>query len=980
MYHRVMQIRHGSSSGLGKSQSAAKSGAKEVIRRNSAKRAEPAGKPIASEAGSIVIFALAIFLTAALLTYWPTDPSFFSNSTSAAHNACGKVGAFLSSLFLECFGIGAFLTPAALFFLAATVFKREGTTRFLGTLGGMTVAVMSFTVFLTLQWKYWPYAGSLLLTGGAFGAWLAEVLIRQFNPLGSSIVSLVIFCLAVVISTPVSIARAAAFLMRHVGRYSWHLFRLAGTYIAYAVGLLAMRGAHKAGDFLQKLIEGAIRRTRERAQAMREAAAEAKEVAALVGPAEAGRESDDSEDSDDKDAALEAALPALTDGRAAQTMGRESRAATGRADAEAMVALADSDDAEVNGADEDAGDDADIDSHLPASPSIAKAAAKAATLAGKDKSSLVLGATANSEAPNVLPELEAGLKESARKSAGELHSGAVSAAFDVSPAILPPESSAVAGSPPTTEEEARKLKDSAAKALARLAKLRSRTTNWKLPSLEFLKKVPKTDTSFDRERLKQNALILKQKFADFGIEGDVTGVRPGPVITLYEFKPGPGIKVSRIAALADDLSMALSAQSVRILAPLPGKSVVGIEIPSDNRETVYMREFLQHPDFFGPKHSIPVVMGKDIGGQPYLSDLAKMPHLLCAGQTGAGKSVFMNGLICSLFYRFTPDELRMILVDPKFIEFRAYQDMPHLLLPVVDDPKHACTALKWSVREMERRYRILAMMGARNLAAFNQKVDEMGADVVQDLLMAEENQPAGLETMKGGDWIDSFDPDDNGQPRIGKLPYIVIIIDELADLMMDAKKDVEFSITKIAQKARAAGIHLVIATQRPSTDVVTGLIKANLPSRVSFKLASFIDSKTILDRAGAERLLGQGDMLFTSPTDSSLLRLQGAYLSDDEINKVAAYLKSQGKPVYRSEILVDDSEEEEPDHGESKDELFDEAVELVRRTGQASASFLQRHLEVGYNRAARLIETMEGRGIVGPPNGAKPREVLMRSP
>ena len=431
--------------------------------------------------------------------------------------------------------------------------------------------------------------------------------------------------------------------------------------------------------------------------------------------------------------------------------------------------------------------------------------------------------------------------------------------------------------------------------------------------------------------------------------------------------------------------MALSAQSVRIVAPIPGKSVVGIEIPSDIRETVYMKEFLQHPDFFSEKFALPVVMGKDIGGTTYLSDLAKMPHLLVAGQTGSGKSVFMNGLICSLLFRYTPDEMRMILIDPKFIEFSAYQNTPHLLLPVVDDPKNAAIALRWAVQEMERRYRILAKLQVRNLASFNQKVDELGLEKVSEILTAveeaDEDQPARPKSTSGADWEAAFELDENGVPRVGKLPYVVVIIDELADLMMIAKKEVEVSIARIAQKARAAGIHLVIATQRPSTDIITGLIKANLPSRVSCRLASHIDSRTILDHQGAERLLGQGDMLFIPPGAPHSIRLHGAYLSDDEINKITSFLKEQGKPAYRDEILqaAGDEDSEEGADGEDEDDtLFQEAVQLVKHSGHASASYLQRHLKVGYNRAARMIETMEDRGIVGPAEGAKPRQVLIR--
>lgn len=805
------------------------------------------------EASSIVIFGLAVFTLFAILTYHPSDPTFLGGAHAAARNACGVVGASVAALLLEFFGLGAFLFPAALLFTASVVHRREGGLKILMTLSGMTVAVLALGVFLSVQWKYWAYSGTLLMTGGAVGAWFASLAQTQLNPLGTSLAALAVFALAVALSTPLQVARSGAWVLNGVWRFlsrtCVRAIRVAVSYAVYLGGLVVMRVGHALGDGAQRAAERTMQAMRERRENQKLAMA--------------------------------------------RTVGVE----------------------------------------------VAEGAEGVELESAPVREVLEL----TSEAPSVPSQ----------------------AASSRAPAILPRESD-----------------ESVAKSKTRSASLPTGSTHrgqWKLPTIEFLKKVPKVESSIDRERLIANSKILQQKFADFGIEGEVTAVRPGPVITLYEFKPGPGVKVSRIAALADDLSMALSAQSVRILAPLPGKAVVGIEIPSEQRETVYLREFLQNNDFLNPKHTIPVVMGKDIGGLPILSDLARMPHLLCAGQTGAGKSVFMNGLICSLFYRFTPDELRMILIDPKFIEFRAYQDIPHLLLPVVDDPKQASTALRWAVREMERRYRILAKLGARNLASFNQKVQEMGADVVRDLLFSEENQETSSSSL-GSDWIEAFEPDESGAPRVGKLPYIVIIIDELADLMMIAKKEVEISIARIAQKARAAGLHLVIATQRPSVDVITGLIKANLPSRVSFQLASYTDSKTILDRAGAERLLGQGDMLFIPPGVSQVLRLHGAFVDDDEIHKVTAFLKSQGKPAYRDEILLADEDDDDLDGegGEEDDALFEDAMELVRESGHASASFLQRRLKVGYNRAARMIERMEAKGFVGPADGARPREVLMR--
>ncbi len=837
-------------------------------RDSSRKNAEkPEKTPLFLEVGSLLAVATSIFTLLSLATFESTDPSFLHHASGATsiRNLCGRIGSYCASALLQVFGCGAFLIPAALFFSAVILHRRQGWVSLLKSAGGMCAALLSLAVFLSLQWKYWPYAGTLILTGGLVGYGIAELLARELNSVGASIVSLLVFCIALVSSTPIRMVRvmgkALHALTRFLHRTVPRLGRRGLAFLALSAARMSAAWAQSARDLVSKLRSLGFESASEPQVVANAGAASESPRRNLLAPPEIELES-------------EKEIPSSNDFQPALNLFDEEEL--------------------------------------------------------KSKPSVNPPALSKAQAPTILP----------RSTSADSASSKAPAQKTIRP---------------------------------------SKVGAWKLPTVEFLRKLPKIESAIDREKLLQNSQILRQKFLDFGIEGEITAVRPGPVITLYEFKPGAGVKVSRIAALADDLSMALSAQSVRILAPLPGKSVVGIEIPSDVRETVYLREFLQHPDFYGSKHMIPIVMGKDIGGQPCLSDLARMPHLLCAGQTGSGKSVFMNGLICSLFYRFTPDELRMILVDPKFIEFRAYQDIPHLLLPVVDDPKQASTALRWAVREMERRYRILAKIGARNLASFNQKVEEMGADVVRDLLFSEENAQDVPSTASGGDWMEAFELDESGAPRVSKLPCIVVIIDELADLMMVAKKEVEISIARIAQKARAAGIHLVIATQRPSTDVITGLIKANLPSRVSFQLASYVDSKTILDRAGAERLLGQGDMLFIPPGVSQSIRLHGAFVDDEEISKITSFLKSQGKPVYRDEILLSD-EDEDDDEGESEaqDELFEQAIELVRNSGHASASFLQRHLKVGYNRAARMIETMESRGIVGPADGARPREVLMR--
>ncbi len=866
-------------------------------------------KNLGVELGSIGVFAVALFLMVALLTYHPGDPSLFSTSgDSPVRNACGRIGAELVAFLFETVGIAAFLVPAALIFISTSIFRREGGLRVLATLSGMLVAVLSLTVFLTLQKRNWTYGGAVLLTGGAAGIWFVEILVKQLNEWGSSILSLLIFLLAIAASTPISVAAVGERVLVAFSRVVVRISRVLFTYLSFIVGLLAMKGAQAASRGLERSMDALLKWAKE---------TRVKREAKKLGSLEEER----------------GALPKIGADKA-KTLAAIEHQGSG------LIANEDLEAAGTAGVEIDDEEEADDEREVELKP--------------KSKGKLIA-------IPTPVPASAA----AAAGPMGELPTSV--------PAILPHELQKQSLLPLGEEKESEEKKKK------KSSQPRKRGS-WKLPALEFLVKPPKVENTVDTDRLYQNAEILRQKFLDFEIEGEVTAVRPGPVITLYEFKPAAGVKVSRIASLADDISMALSAQSVRIIAPLPGKSVVGIEIPSETRENVFMKEFMAHTEFYSGKHQITVAMGKDIAGSTYFADLAKMPHLLCAGQTGSGKSVFMNGLICSLLYRFTPDELRMILVDPKMIEFASYQDIPHLLLPVVDDSSQAAAALKWAVREMERRYRILAMMNVRNLASFNQRVDEIGVDLLQETLETAESQVESMEKLSGGDWQEAFEKDENGDARFAKLPYIVIVIDELADLMMTAKKEVELSIARIAQKARAAGIHLVIATQRPSTDVVTGIIKANLPSRVSFQLASGIDSKTILDRFGAERLLGRGDMFFIPPGTSNLLRLHGAYLSDDEILKVTSFLKEQGKPTYRNEILIDEdaASEDGSDEDDQDDEMFPRALELVKQNGQASASYLQRHLRIGYNRAARLIEIMEARGVVGPADGARPREVLIR--
>ena len=498
------------------------------------------------------------------------------------------------------------------------------------------------------------------------------------------------------------------------------------------------------------------------------------------------------------------------------------------------------------------------------------------------------------------------------------------------------------------------------------------STGFDLPPLSMLTKPAKRVASVDEEALKQNAKMLEGVLQEFGVRGVIDQIRPGPVVTLYELVPAPGVKHGRVVALSDDIARSMSARACRI-SVVPGRNAIGIELPNAKRETVYLRDLLASTEYDKPAHLLPLALGETIGGEPYVADLARMPHLLIAGTTGSGKSVGVNAMILSILYRHSPAECRFIMIDPKMLELSVYDGIPHLLAPVVTDPKKAVVALKWTVREMEDRYRRMSKLGVRNIASYNERAREAVAKG--------EHFERTVQT--------GFD--EQGRPvyesekiRPEPLPFLVVVMDEMADLMLVAGKDVEGAVQRLAQMARAAGIHLIMATQRPSVDVITGTIKANFPTRISFQVTSKIDSRTILGEQGGEQLLGQGDMLYMAG-GGRITRLHGPFVTDQEVDEVCKHLRSQGEPDYL-DLITDDPDGDgdaagfDDEGGGSGDDLYDRAVAVVTRDRKASTSYIQRRLQIGYNRAASLIERMEQEGVVSPANHAGKRDILAGPP
>lgn len=500
--------------------------------------------------------------------------------------------------------------------------------------------------------------------------------------------------------------------------------------------------------------------------------------------------------------------------------------------------------------------------------------------------------------------------------------------------------------------------------------LRTSDEEWQLPSIDFMKDPPSTAVvKLDEAALQKNAEMLQSTLADFGVQGDITKVSPGPIVTLYEMEPAPGTKTSRVIGLSDDIARSMSAVSVRV-AVVSGKNAIGIELPNAKRETVYLKEMLASKDYEKTVTKLPLVLGKNIAGDPVIADLTKMPHLLVAGTTGSGKSVAVNTMILSLLYRLSPEQCKFIMIDPKMLELSVYADIPHLITPVVTEAHRAVIALKWAVNEMEDRYRVMSKLGVRNIDGFNERVRDARAK--GEVLM---------HKIQTGFDADTGKPVYEEQPiPLVDLPFIVIIVDEFADLMLVAGKEVENAIQRLAQMARAAGIHLIMATQRPSVDVITGVIKANFPTRISFQVTSKIDSRTILGEGGAEQLLGQGDMLYMA-AGGRVTRVHGPFVSDDEVEKIVTYLKSQGQPNYIEGVTESDEEgsfgDGENGGGGEADVLYDQAVNIVLRERKVSTSFIQRHLQIGYNRAARIVERMEREGLVTAANHVGKRDILV---
>jgi S-DNA-T family DNA segregation ATPase FtsK/SpoIIIE len=841
--------------------------------------------------------------------------SLWSYDAQGGENWIGPVGAGLAAVVAAAFGIGAWLLPVELGLLSFRLFTRQASVLGIARAVSTLVIVLVGCALLHLSLHDVVVFGGHL-AGGVLGEVCGEVLRSLLGLAGAYVVGLAVLLVTLVLRTSISVVAVARWLGLGTQRAGTSLWG-------------ALRAIWEAWREAREL---------ERAElAAREAALQPRIVSdvppapgtTLPGTVTAPR------------TASKAGAAAPQNSADSIAYEDESDADEPDADDDAHLAGEDTlDRTDDDATDDDATDDDAIDDD--------DAAVAATPVAGAPAPKTPRTASAAKEA-----KVEAPREKVARAPA--------------QPAIIPP---TPAAPPPAQARSA-----SSAEPAERIVPGAGR--GFVLPPTTLLAPVPEEQIVIDEKTLRDNAARLVDKLNAYGVQGRVDEIHPGPVVTMYELEPASGTKVSKIASLADDLAMALAAQKVRIVAPIPGKARVGFELPNKHRQSVSLREILEDARWRDTKSSLPMALGKDIAGQPVYVDMAKMPHLLVAGATGAGKSVGLNVMLASMLSRRTPEEVRMLMIDPKVVELAVFDGIPHMLLPVVTDMKKASLALRWAVDEMERRYQLFADAGAKNIGTYNERVEKvLRGEMHVDKLAPKKAGKVRAQTIDGEEVY--LPPDDgevadaNAQPPT-KLPFIVVVVDEFADLMMVAAKDVESAVARLAQKARAAGIHVILATQRPSVDVITGMIKANFPARIAFKVAQRQDSQTILGQNGAEHLLGMGDMLMIPPGAAELKRVHCAFISEDEVQAVCDFLRMQGKPVYDENILKPRDEDGEGAGGEggdgdgpkSDDPLYDKAVALVAQAGYCSISHIQRHLSVGYNKAAKLVERMEKDGIVG---------------
>jgi S-DNA-T family DNA segregation ATPase FtsK/SpoIIIE len=857
---------------------------------------------------AVAMFAVSLLMTLCLVTYNPNDPSWVATGATGARNWTGSVGANVAAALFQSFGLAAALLPIL---LVAASWRRFRTRRIHAPLSrviglaALTIASASLLALFVAE----PLFDRSFNAGGFVGVLVAESLKGMLNTVGTSVILLAVAAVGLLLATNFSFVNA----------YERTAAALANP-------------------------SGAFRKTFERVQAWRaERRAQALARADARREARAARERE-IEEQRLADAATVAANTELSSPSIAVKRGAKGDPASAAAAAIKRNAVASPADEARTREDEIraqlAQAEADLAS-LVVNPSRSSAAASKKTETANEEQPVTQARRTINAPVNETPSV--GTKKPVARETPDVTDMLSTAAVVRTEFVEEVEDMPFERNlPKTAEREAAQRKN--VKSVAALL-------NYKFPGMEFLNAAPPRREQADDELL-EIATRVAEKCKEFNVTGQIKHICPGPVVTTYEFKPDPGVKYSRVTGLVDDLCIALEAESIRI-DRLPGKPHVGIEVPNPERETIFLREVLESRQFRDSASKLTLALGKTIDGINYVADLTRMPHLLIAGATGTGKSVCLNSLVVSILYKARPDEVKFIMIDPKRLELGLYADIPHLASPIITEPKKAANALKWSVTQMEQRYKQLAQWGVRNIDGYNAEVERRN---------------------------NVLDFDEEGLPH-KTLPYIVIIIDELADLMMTCGNDVEEAITRLAQMARAVGIHLVLATQRPSVDVITGLIKANFPSRIAFRVSQKVDSRTIIDANGAEQLLGRGDMLFLPPGTSRLLRVHGAFLDEQEVARVVAHIKAQGgAPVYDETITQSEDEASGGDGtGGERDELFDQALRICCEMKRASTSVLQRRLRIGYGRAAAILDGMEREGFIGQADGARPRPVLSRA-